>query len=282
MKRRIPLVSALPTVAMLAIGLFCFSGISTADVSAQAGRSAYIGGDWVGYYDDGTKSPYVWSINQTGSTISIENIGGETAKSRGRVTGNKVFAQDFGTQNGVVSDNGSRIKWSDGVVWVRLPSLNGVWNGYYEDGSKSPFVWQIGQIGTTFQIENVGGKTAKSKGRIDGNKIVAQDFATQNGTVSADSSRITWSDRVVWVKEVDISGTWIGYYEDGSKSPYVWSIRQTGSTLSIENVGGQAAKSSGRIEGNKVLAQDFATKNGTLSADSVRITWSDGVVWEKQ
>jgi len=282
MKSRIPQGSSLRALAVFAIAvLFCFAGISTTNVSAQAAPPANVGGDWVGYYNDGSKSEYVWSIIQTGLTISIENVGGKSAKSKGRVAGNKISAQDFGTQ-GTVSADGTQIKWTDGVVWKRLPSLNGVWNGYYDDGSKSPYVWQIGQTGTTLQIENVGGKTAKSKGSVDGNKIVAQDFATQNGTVSADSTRITWSDRVVWVKDVNLSGTWTGYYDDGTKSPYVWSIRQTGANLSIENVGGETAKSRGRIEGNKVFAQDFATQKGTLSADGVRITWSDGVVWERQ
>jgi len=269
-------------VALFTVGLFFIPASSTAEVSAQTVRSAYLGGDWVGYYNDGSKSPYVWSIVQTGTTLSIENVGGKTAKSRGRVEGNKVVAQDFATQNGTVSADGTRITWTDGVVWVRQPSLNGTWIGYYDDGTKSPYVWSIGQNGTTLSIENSGGETAKSRGRVEGNKVVAQDFATQNGTLSADGMRITWTDGVVWVKSVDISGRWIGYYDDGTKSPYVWSIRQTGSTLSIENVGGETAKSKGRIEGNKVVAQDFATQNGTLSADGVRITWTDGVVWEKQ
>lgn len=80
----------------------------------------------------------------------------------------------------------------------------------------------------------------------------------------------------------DLNGTWIGYYEDGSKSEYVWSIRQTGSTLAISNVGGKTAKSKGRVEGNKVIAEDFATQNGKLSADGRKISWTDGVVWKKQ
>jgi hypothetical protein len=163
-------------------------------------------------------------------------------------------------------------------------NLTGTWIGYYEDGSKSPYVWSIQQIGSTLSIKNVGGKTAKSRGRVEGDKLFAQDFATQNGILSADGTRITWTDGVVWKrsKSPDLTGTWIGYYEDGSKSPYVWSVQQTGSTLSIKNVGGETAKSRGRIEGDKVVAEDFATQNGKLSADGTRITWTDGVVWKKQ
>src|SRR5436190_1381903 len=80
----------------------------------------------------------------------------------------------------------------------------------------------------------------------------------------------------------NLNGNWVGYYADGGKSEYIWKIRQTGSTLSIENVGGKAAKSKGSIEGDKVVAQDFATQNGKLSADGTKISWTDGVVWKKQ
>ena len=81
----------------------------------------------------------------------------------------------------------------------------------------------------------------------------------------------------------DLTGNWAGYYDDGGRSPYVWSIRQTGSTLSIMDARkGGTTKSRGTLQGNKVRALDFATQNGKLSADGTRITWSDGVVWVKQ
>jgi hypothetical protein len=162
--------------------------------------------------------------------------------------------------------------------------LSGRWIGYYADGTKSEYVWSIRQTGSTLSIENVGGRTARSKGRVEGDRVFAQDFATQNGTLSADGTKITWTDGVVWKKSAvaDLNGKWIGYYEDGSKSEYVWAIHQTGSTLSIQNVGGKTAKSRGRVEGDKVIAQDFATQNGKLSADGTKITWTDGVVWKKQ
>ena len=162
--------------------------------------------------------------------------------------------------------------------------LSGRWIGYYADGKKSEYVWAIKQTGSTLSIENVGGKTAKSKGRVDGDKVVADDFPTKNGKLSDDGMKIKWSDGVVWKKvasAADLSGKWIGYYDDGSKSEYVWAIKQTGGTLSIENVGGKPAKSRGRIEGDKVFAQDFGTQ-GKLSADGTQIKWSDGVVWKKQ
>src|SRR6187549_1063402 len=73
----------------------------------------------------------------------------------------------------------------------------------------------------------------------------------------------------------NLEGTWVGYYDDGSKSEYVWRIRQTGSDLAISNVGGQTAKSKGWVQGEKVVAEDFPTTHGKLSADGRKITWSD-------
>ncbi len=83
-------------------------------------------------------------------------------------------------------------------------------------------------------------------------------------------------------KDWDLVGTWNGYYDDGTRSPYVWSITQNGTTLSIKGVKGSKDKSRGTVKGSKVTALDFATQNGTVSGDGMRIRWSDGVVWVRQ
>jgi hypothetical protein len=80
----------------------------------------------------------------------------------------------------------------------------------------------------------------------------------------------------------DVSGTWDGYYDDGTRSPYVWSIRQNGANLTITDARGGRTRSRGTIKGSAVRALDFATQNGRLSADGSRITWSDGVVWVRR
>ena len=100
-------------VALFTIGLFYLLAVTT----AKSADVPDLNGKWVGYYQDGTKSEYVWAIHQTGSTLSIENVGGKSAKSRGRIEDNKIIAQDFATQNGKVSNQGTQIKWSDGVRW---------------------------------------------------------------------------------------------------------------------------------------------------------------------
>lgn len=83
-------------------------------------------------------------------------------------------------------------------------------------------------------------------------------------------------------KDWDLAGTWVGYYDDGTKSPYVWSITQNGTTISIKGLKGSKATSRGNVQGSKVFAQDFATKNGTVSEDGMTIFWSDGVTWRRQ
>lgn len=81
---------------------------------------ADVEGIWDGYYDDGTRSPYVWSISQNGANLTITDARrGGTTRSRGTIKGSNVRALDFATQNGKLSADGSRIVWSDGVVWVR-------------------------------------------------------------------------------------------------------------------------------------------------------------------
>jgi hypothetical protein len=83
-------------------------------------------------------------------------------------------------------------------------------------------------------------------------------------------------------KDWDVAGTWIGYYDDGTKSPYVWSVTQNGTTIAIKGVKGSTDTSRGTINGSKITALDFATQKGTVSADGMKIRWSDGVVWVRQ
>ena len=163
--------------------------------------------------------------------------------------------------------------------------LNGTWLGYYEDGTISEYVWDIGQTGSNLLIQDADGGKAKSRGSYKGGNVIAQDFATKNGRVSADGNRIIWSDGNVWVRAndlIDITGVWVGYYDDGTKSPYVWSIIQRGTSISIQDTKNAKTKSRGTFKGTSVFAQDFATQKGRLSADGRRISWSDGIFWVKQ
>lgn len=172
------------------------------------------------------------------------------------------------------------------IVDEKLADIRGIWLGYYEDGTISEYVWNIDQIDSSaIQIQDANGGKTKSKGSIKGSNILAQDFATKNGRLSADGNKINWTDGVVWVRSndlIDLTGTWNGYYDDGSRSPYIWTIVQTGTSIAIRDTQDAKIKSRGTFKGSTVVAQDFATQNGKLSADGKKIAWSDGVVWVRQ
>lgn len=78
----------------------------------------------------------------------------------------------------------------------------------------------------------------------------------------------------------NLSGDWVGYYPNGSKSPYIWRIMQSASNLNFQDMGGTGTKFTGRLENGRIT--DSNNKTATLSADGTRITWSDGVVYLKQ
>lgn len=284
---------------LLAIGVFYFPSVTTTEVSAQAAQDFTV-------------------INKTGADIHALYVTPHNAKEWGEdILGvdtlpvNETVAITFSRKERtkvwdlrVEDANGAFIEWENfnlpeistvtlyykngkatAIFNENLKDLNGEWLGYYDDGTISPYVWSISQTGSTIMIEDSNGGKTKSRGTINGNNVVAQDFAAKNGKLSADGNRISWSDGVVWVRSndlIDLTGTWVGYYDDGTKSPYVWTIVQMGTSLSIQDTKNGKTKSRGRFEGTKVFAQDFATQNGRLSADGKRISWSDGVVWVKQ
>jgi len=186
------------------VTLYYKNGKATAIFDENVDEQVNFSGTWLGYYEDGTISTYVWDISQTNSGLLIQDADGGKTKSRVTVKGNNIMALDFATKNGKMLPDGNRILWTDGNVWVRsneLIDVTGTWNGFYDDGTKSPYVWSIIQRGTGISIQDTKNAKTKSRGTFKGNKVFAQDFATQNGKLSADGMRITWSDGVVWVKQ---------------------------------------------------------------------------------
>ncbi len=82
-----------------------------------APRIKNVTGNWAGYFKDGRKSAYVWKISQNGSTILIKEIStSQNLVSKGRISGDQVYATDFKTK-GKLSADGKAIYWSDGVIW---------------------------------------------------------------------------------------------------------------------------------------------------------------------
>jgi hypothetical protein len=75
----------------------------------------------------------------------------------------------------VVADNTNELTPS------AAPTCRMKWDWPSRRRKRVGITWAIKQSGGgILSIENVGGKTAKSKGRVEGDKVVAQDFATQN------------------------------------------------------------------------------------------------------
>lgn len=186
------------------VTLYYKNGKATAIFDENVNEQVNFSGTWLGYYEDGTISTYVWDISQTNSGLLIKDADGGKTKSRATIKGINIMALDFATKNGKMLPDGNRIQWTDGNVWVRsndLIDVTGTWNGFYDDGTKSPFVWSIIQRGTGISIQDTKNAKTKSRGTFKGNKVFAQDFATQNGKLSADGMQITWSDGVVWVKQ---------------------------------------------------------------------------------
>jgi hypothetical protein len=186
------------------VTLYYKNGKATAIFDENVDAEVDFRGTWLGYYEDGTISTYVWDISQTDTGLLIQDADGGKTKSRATTKGNNIMAKDFATVNGKMLPDGNRILWTDGVVWVRsnaLIDITGVWNGYYEDGAKSPYVWSIIQRGTSISIQDTKDAKTKSRGIFKGGKVFAQDFATQNGKLSADGMQIMWSDGVVWKKQ---------------------------------------------------------------------------------
>jgi len=78
-----------------------------------------LNGNWVGYYADGSKSEYIWRISQTGNSLSMTDVGTNSkSSSNGLIEGNRVIATNF-NNSGRLHISGSKIIWSDKIVWVK-------------------------------------------------------------------------------------------------------------------------------------------------------------------
>lgn len=79
-------------------------------------------------------------------------------------------------------------------------NLNGNWDGYFPANTKTTFIWQISQSGSSLAFTDVGGGTnTKFSGTQQGNTITDSNNVT--GTLSADGSQIVWANGVVWKKQ---------------------------------------------------------------------------------
>lgn len=256
-------------------------------------------GNWVGYYPDGSKSPYIWAIRQTGSTLAMEDVGaGSNTKLTGRVEGNQIL--DVLNKTATLSADGKRISWSDQVVWVRDENANTT--------PANPTVTSTVAVETTppqnsSSLENqcaqmVQGKVAWNRAgatRWDETNIrnLCQGTTNPAATISCFTTEINthnnWSRAIQSCKGnpnsastttlPDLNGKWTGYNSDGSVARNPGTILQNGTLAIVDN--GEGSVSQGQIQGNRIFAKDW-NLTGTLSSDGKVIRWSNNSTWVKK
>ncbi|MFN0052915.1 MAG: Calx-beta domain-containing protein [Planctomycetales bacterium] len=108
---------------------------------------------------------------------------------------------------------------------------------------------------------------------------VANDTAVNavdwNLTATFDATRgtLTFSDNSVWQKVRELAGRWL------TSALKETGIKQLGTTLTFINASG--GTSAGRfLNGSEVIASDWGNLVGKLSAGGMRISWSNGAVWD--
>ncbi len=80
-------------------------------------------------------------------------------------------------------------------------NLNGDWEGYDADGTKSAFVWHITETNKHLTFTDIGGGTnTVFNGRVTGSGKIT-DSNGKTGTFGPAGLKITWSDGVVWKKK---------------------------------------------------------------------------------
>lgn len=87
-------------------------------LSTAKAQTLNLNGDWAGYFTNGTKSAYVWRIVQNGTSLTFEDVGAGTKTKFSGQLANRTIT-DSNKKTGTISTDGTKITWSDGVVWLR-------------------------------------------------------------------------------------------------------------------------------------------------------------------
>jgi hypothetical protein len=149
----------------------------------------------------------------------------------------------------------------------------------------------ISSNGVLFNLTNESGST--SIGHLQGmqqNVLVADEWQFVQGTLSADGSRINWSNGTFWARcnsggggggggwrRPNIDGTW---YRGGDRSQACY-IRQAGKNLKLTNESGASA--TGSIDGKRHVTTNWngTTIGGTITSGGDRINWDNGTYWTR-
>ncbi|MEO6391223.1 MAG: hypothetical protein ABIP75_05170 [Pyrinomonadaceae bacterium] len=176
---------------------------------AQA-QAPDLSGTWKMYDERGTYIPNDATITQLGASVTLDNGHGSVVPTT-LMNDNTVSAWGL---LGTVKQNGNRIEWSNGYVWVKIPSqvqtpqifstpapsaqatdLNGKWKMYDEHGTYIPQDATISQSGTSVSIDNGHGSIVPSS--IVNNTVSAWNLT---GNIIQSGWRIEWSNGYVWTK----------------------------------------------------------------------------------
>jgi hypothetical protein len=146
------------------------------------------------------------SISSNGAFLTLTNENGNT--SPGNYQGQTgIVAPGWQFVTGTLSQDGSRINWSNGTFWARCDSggggggrrrlnLTGTW---YAQGDRSQSC-SIQQHGNNLQLSNQSGDNAS--GQMNGKRTLTTNWngTTIGGTVSTNGNRINWDNGTYWVR----------------------------------------------------------------------------------
>jgi hypothetical protein len=146
------------------------------------------------------------SISSNGAFLTLTNENGDT--SPGNYQGQTgIVAPGWQFVTGTLSQDGSKINWSNGTFWARCDSggggggrrrlnLTGTW---YAQGDRSQSC-SIQQHGNNLQLSNQSGDNAS--GQVNGKRTLTTNWngTTIGGTVSTNGNRINWDNGTYWVR----------------------------------------------------------------------------------
>jgi hypothetical protein len=179
--------------------------VAAAPPQLPMGRGSGFLGQWCAQGDPTKRC----SITSNGPFFSLTNEQGST--SSGTLQGmnsNTISADQWQFVKGTLSQDGTRINWSNGTFWARCnnsggggggggyrrPNLQGTW---YRNGNRS-LVCSINQRGDKLTFTNEQGVTAQ--GRFLGNKNVTGNWNGQtiNGALLKNAGQIKWDNGTMW------------------------------------------------------------------------------------
>lgn len=188
-------------LAVVAVGVFCLPLFPAAALpllqnGPQQQGSGFLGA-WCAQGDPGKHA----TISSNGVFFTLTNELGDT--SPGTLQGpNQIQAPGWQFVTGSLSNDGSRIAWSNGTFWARChnggggATLTGTW---FANGDRSR-TCSIRQRFGGLTLQNENGDSAN--GTFQGRHSIVTNWGgtTIHGQISRDGNRINWDNGTYWVR----------------------------------------------------------------------------------